>query len=155
MVLSFLVGGTLLAQKPAELDHVIQFAGSISEAQEKIIHEALHGLDPSIEVWIDRPTFTATTRGHLHLVLDDLELAFLGSGLTVAPEGLILLHTTEGLASYSVLPDDFPVLIPTDDPEVDQATYSAAKQAWVEAHPALYEQLQRSDHPTTVTPADQ
>jgi hypothetical protein len=50
--------------------------------------------------------------------------------------------TTEGNVAPAASADGFPIYQSTGDPVQDDANYDQAKRAWIEANPALYQELQ-------------
>ncbi len=128
----------LWAQKPAELDYLIRFSAPIASVQEKYIHETLQSHEPGSGVWVDRPNREVKVRTHVFLERDVLQSAWSGVGLTVTSMTLINGALTQE-RSMQPVEDPFPVLVPTGDPEADNAAYDAAKAAWINAHPEAYQ----------------
>lgn len=137
LMLLFL-GGTALsamAQKAAELDYLIRFAGPLSSVQEKYIHEVLQGHEPGLGIWVDVPNGQVKVRTHLALDRAALQNQWSAQG-TVITE---LVRLNGGLQlermELQERPNGFPQFIDTGDPAADNAAYGAAKEAWIAAHP--------------------
>lgn len=129
------------AQKPPELDYHILFAESFAQSQEKFIYEALTAQDPDVKIWIDPPTHSALARTHVHLDQVDLQSDMTIGGLVIEQLSLITPDNSVIRSDHDAIGDGFPEFIDTGNPDLDDATYQAAKAAWIAAHPAHYEQM--------------
>lgn len=136
--------GGLMAQKPEELDYLIRFSAPVASVQEKYIHETLQGYEPGAGVWVDRPNSQVKVRMHSSLDRAALESAWSGVGLTITSMELINSDLPQE-RSIQAEGDPYPVLVPTGDPDADNAAFDAAKAAWINAHPEAY-QLMTAPH---------
>lgn len=132
--------GGLMAQKPAELDYLIRFSAPVASVQEKYIHETLQGYEPGAGVWVDRPNSQVKVRVHVNLDRAVLESAWSGVGLTITSMEPINSDLPQERAMQAD-GDPYPVLVPTGDPDADNAAFDAAKAAWISAHPEAYKLL--------------
>jgi hypothetical protein len=129
------------AQKAPELDYLIRFQAPITSVQEKYIHEVLQTHEPGLGVWVDVPLQQVKVRTHVPLTRADLELAWSPVGLLI--DRLEPIGSTSEAVHRST--DAFPVYVSTGNPPADDAAYDAAKQAWIQEHPAAYQKLCEGD----------
>ena len=130
-----------IAQKPHELDYIIQFAGTLDPTGSKGVFSVLNDVAPTAQVSLDRELARAKVRTTEILSGSELEDAFAEFGLViefivVANEG----HPGERVA-LDLFNSGFPQFVDTGNPELDAASYAVAKEAWIIAHPVLYQQL--------------
>lgn len=130
-----------LAQRAPELAYTIQFSTVIDQAQEKFIHEGLRSQDPDALVWINALEQNVLTCVHATLDRDQLQTA-------LAPCGLVITYFGRPRADHAVAKstsvdseEPMPAFKDTGDPSLDNARYEVEKKAWIDAHPATYEQL--------------
>ncbi len=123
------------AQKTAELDYLIRFAGPLTSVQEKYIHEVLQGHEPGLGIWVDALNAQVKVRTHLPLDRADLQSEW-------SPQGTVIIELVRlngGLQLERVELQDqvngFPQFIDTGNPAADNAAYAAAKEAWIATHP--------------------
>lgn len=113
--------------------YVAQLTGLISEQDEKLVTEALVGREEIDRFEISREAhrlkFTATHQ------ISDGELAALLNGTGAVPLWLAVVQDDGTLSGISYDAHAFPVYSDTGDPAADNATYDAAKAAWLAAHP--------------------
>ncbi len=130
------------AQKPSELDRVIEFSTVFSSAQSKFIHEGVTDQDPGALVWIDPAEQSVLLRVHVELDRDQLQTVVGQAGLQITYLGPPRrpLSPVKSMAASDT--DAQPVYRNTGDPATDNARYEVEKKAWIEAHPDLYEQQQ-------------
>lgn len=138
---------SLLAQKPVEIDIAIHLAPAFHEAQMKFVHEALRAQDPSCLIWPDLPTQRVIVRTVVPLDRAALEQAIAPVGLQVISADLVLPAGSAERKAMIMASMGFPAFIDTGNPELDQATYQAAKEAWINADPERYEELIRALSP--------
>ncbi len=134
-----LLGFTLLhAQDNAKRDVTISFQPALTSAQAKVTQEVLHAMDPqgrisfSNDLTVCKYHFTTgATNAQLLGALQEE-----GVSGTIAP-------TSAGTGSNTrqSAPQGMPHYVDTGDPIMDEARYKAEKEAWVEAHPELYQQF--------------
>lgn len=126
---------TVVAQKPVLHDFLIQFTGTIDAEGHKAILSALNAQDPGILMSVSVAAAQAKVRTHVPLSQEQL-------AIDLAPYGIgvqwILVGDPGGGALRAM--DDapgmgFPQYISTGNPAADDATYEAAKQAWLAVHP--------------------
>ena len=122
------------AQKAPELDQLIRFAAPLTLTQEKYIHEAIQGQEAGAQVWVDRPNAEAKVRAHVVLDRQTLETTWTAQGMQIIYIGPIVVGETTERSHAEVLPEGFPFFVDTGDPAADNATYEAAKAAWIAAH---------------------
>jgi hypothetical protein len=136
--------GMARAQRPAELTYKASFTGLLPGAAEKYVIEAYHDQDPDVDLSLDVALQQAKvrTRVPLHEAQLAAALAAHGMGLTLT----VALQPGDGDHRGLAVPG-FPVLANTGDPASDHAVYEAAKQAWIAAHPTLYEAMQQAATP--------
>ncbi len=136
-LLAFLIGH---AQRAPEHAYTILFSTPIALAQEKFIHEALRSQDPDAQVWINAAEQNTLARVHAPIDRDLLQA-------DLAPCGLVITYFGRPISDHphmkSLPAGDvaMPVFKDSGDPAVDNARYEVEKKAWVEAHPAAYQQL--------------
>lgn len=122
------------AQKTAELDYLIRFAGPLSSVQEKYIHEVLQGHEPGLGIWVDALNAQVKVRTHLPLDRTALQSEWSPQGTVITD----LVRLNGGLQlERSDVPDTtdgYPHFIDTGNPAADNAAYAAAKEAWIAAH---------------------
>lgn len=125
------------AQKPTEFRYTLHFSAPLNNLQAKSVIEALLAQDPVIEHWVRVGSAEVSTHGLVALDTDQLNAAVASSGAS------IVTHQTTALRpdGEEGLPASFPVMPSTGDAEADQASYAAAKAAWIQAHPQEYQQL--------------
>ncbi len=127
------------AQKPGELDRIVEFSTSFDQAQSKFIHEGVTDQDPGAVVWIDQAAQSVGVRVHIDLDRDQLQAVVGQAGLHITYLGP---PRHEAGAVRSAVPGDgaAPVYIATGDPATDNARYELAKKNWIAVHPDLYRQ---------------
>lgn len=138
------IRGEAQAQRPAELTYKASFTGLAPGPTEKYVIEAFHDQDPDVYLSLDVALQQAKmrTRVPLHEAQLAAALAAHGMGLTLT----VALQPGDGDHRGLAVPG-FPVLVNTGDPTTDHAVYEAAKQAWIAAHPTLYEAMQQAATP--------
>lgn len=139
--------GVLMAQKPVEIDYSIHLAPAFTEAGTKFIHEALRAQDPSCRIWPDPPSQRVIVRTTVPLDRTAFEQAIAPGGAHVVSVDLLLPAGDSERRAMIMASMGFPVFVDTGDPELDQANYQAAKEAWINADPARYEALIRALDP--------
>lgn len=132
------------AQRPAELTYKASFTGLTSSTAEKYVIEAFHDQDPGVDLSMDVALQQAKVRTRVALNEAQLAdaLAAQGIGLTLTAA----LQPGDGDQRSIAMPG-YPVPVNTGAPAADHAAYEAAKQAWITAHPALYEAMQQAATP--------
>ncbi len=130
---------TALAQKPGELDRIVEFSTSFDQAQSKFIHEGVTDQDPGAMVWIDQATQSVGVRVHIELDRDQLQAVVGQAGLHITYLGPPR-HEVGAVRAAVSGEGTAPVYINTGDPETDNARYELAKKTWIAVHPDLYQQ---------------
>ncbi len=134
-----LTGLIALAQKPGELDRIVEFSTPFDQAQSKFIHEGVTDQDPGAMVWIDHAVQSVGLRVHVELDRDQLQAVVAQAGLHITYLGPPRHEV--GAVRASVSGDGAaPVYINTGDPATDNARYELAKKTWIAVHPDLYQQ---------------
>jgi len=128
---------TVHAQKPGELDRVIEFATAFDVARSKFIHEGVTDQDPGAFVWIDPVVQSVLLRVHVELDRDQLQAVVGQAGLQITYLGPPRHEIGAVRASVSGTVAA-PVYIDTGDPATDNTRYELAKKTWIAAHPDLY-----------------
>lgn len=115
------------------MTYVAQLTGLISEQDEKLVTEAMVDREEIARFEVSREAhrvkFIATRQ------ISDSELAELLSGTGAALLWLAAVQDDGTLSGTSYDANAFPVYSDTGDPAADNATYEAAKAAWLAAHP--------------------
>jgi hypothetical protein len=129
------------AQKAPEHAYTIRFSEPISQPQEKFIHEALRNQDPDALVWIDAAEQQVLTRVHAPLDRDQLQADLLPSGAVIFYLGRPVADHPSQKSAEASTEMQLPAFKDTGDPATDNVRYELEKKAWIEAHPAQYDQL--------------
>jgi hypothetical protein len=132
-------GFTAVAQKPGELDRIVEFSTAFDQAQSKFIHEGVTDQDPGAMVWIDQAAQSVGMRVHIELDRDQLQAVVGQAGLQITYLGPPR-HEVGAVRAAASGGGAAPVYIDTGDPATDNARYEVAKKTWIAAHPDLYQQ---------------
>ena len=138
-ILAFVAFNTL-AQKPGELDRIIEFSTPFDVAQSKFIHEGVTDQDPGAFVWIDHPVQNVLLR--VHVELDPVQLqALVGqAGLHITYLGPPRHEVGSVRAMVPNGTGAAPVYNDTGDRVSDNVRYELEKKSWIAVHPELYQQ---------------
>lgn len=145
--MAFLCCCLVSAQKPVEIDYAIRVAPAFSGSQIKFVHEALRAQDPQCLIWPDAPGQRIVVRMVVPLNTAELQQLIAPAGLQVVGVDLILPDDAGPRKAMIMASMGFPLFVDTGHPELDQSNYQAAKEAWINADPARYEELMRELNP--------
>ena len=135
-----LSGSSTVAQKPAELDRIVEFSTPFDQAQSKFIHEGVTDQDPGAFVWIDLPVQSVLVRVHVELDPVQLQAVVGQAGLHITYLGPARHEVDPVRSMASNASDTAPVYRDTGDPATDNTRYEMEKKAWITVHPDLYQQ---------------
>lgn len=146
-VVAFPLCCSLMAQKAGEIDYSIHLEPAFNGSEVKFVLEALRANDPGCLVWPDAPTQRVIVRTTVPLDESALEQHIASAGLHVVGVDLVLPDDPQERKAMIMASEGFPVYSDTGHPEQDQANYSTAKSAWINADPTRYERLMRALNP--------
>ena len=127
-----------MGQQKAELDLRIGFSPALTPPEWKLAFAVLHDLDPGALISFANDGATAKYRSQQVADPATVRQALLDAGL----QAQVSVNDAVSASSETrMLPASFPIYLDTGDPAADEATYQAAKEAWILAHPDLYEGL--------------
>ena len=132
------VPSSMKAQKPMELDRIIEFSTPFTQAHSKFIHEGVTDQDPGALVWIDTSLQEVLLRVHVELDRDQLQQVLGQAGLTITYLG----HPRHEVGSIRAAAPGGggtkPVYVDTGDPATDNVRYELRKKNWIAVHPEEY-----------------
>ncbi len=144
LVVTLILSPAATAQRTNELNYKAHFTGLTSTAAEKFVIEAFHQQDPDMLLSLDRDLQQGKVRTLVALNETELAAGLAAHGITVE---LSVTWAGSPNGPRAIVAPGFPTPPNTGDPVQDDATYELAKQAWIQAHPALYSAMQQRATP--------